>query len=80
MATDVATVAVENVLVVHESMDVDLVQNITRALFANDTELAAIHPMAALLSVESAVSGSPIPFHEGSMAYYRERGAWNEDR
>ena len=80
LADDVSTVAVANVLVVHESMDVELVQNITHALFANDTELAAIHPMAALLSVESAVSGSPIPFHEGSMAYYRDRGAWNEDR
>lgn len=80
MTDDVSTVAVANVLVVHESMDAELVQSITHALFANGTELAAIHPMAALLSVESAVNGSPIPFHEGSMAYYRGRGAWNEER
>ena len=77
---DIATIAVANVLVVHESMDAQLAQLITEALFVNSEEIAAIHPMAAALSLETAVHGSPIPYHEGAAAYYREQGAWPEGR
>ena len=75
MASDVVTIAVANVLVVHESMDSDLARRITEALFLHHDVLAAIHPMAALLSHDTAVTGSPIPFHDGAIAYYREQGA-----
>lgn len=78
MASDVVTIAVANVLVVHESMDSDLAHQVTETLFLYHDELAAIHPMAALLSHETAVIGSPIPFHNGAIAYYREQGVWPE--
>ena len=80
MASDVVTIAVANVLVVHESMDSDLARRITESLFQHHDVLAAIHPMAALLSHETAVAGSPIPFHDGAIAYYREQSAWPEGR
>ena len=80
METDVPTITVSNVLVVHESMDVDLARRITEALFAHHDELAAVHPMAGLLSPETAVSGSPVPFHGGAVAYYRELGTWEDAR
>jgi len=80
MTHDVTTIAVANVLVVHESMDVEVARRITEAIFANHDELAAIHPMAALLSLETAVTGSPVPFHEGAVTYYRDQSAWNEGR
>ena len=80
MTDDVPTLAVANVLVVHESMDVEVARRITEALFAGRDELAAIHPMAARLSLDTAVTGSPVPFHEGAVTYYREQRAWNEGR
>ena len=80
MTNAVPTVAVANVLVVHESMDVDMAHRITEALFLGHDELTAIHPMAALLSLETAVTGSPVPFHEGAVTYYREQHAWSEGR
>ena len=76
----VPTVAVANVLVVHESMDVDVAHRITESLFVGHDELAAIHPVAALLSLETAVTGSPVPFHEGAVTYYREQRALSEGR
>lgn len=79
LVQDVVTVAVANVLVVHESMDADLARRITEALFGFHAELAAVHPMAALLSHDTAVAGSPVPFHDGAIAYYRTQGAWPED-
>lgn len=77
---DITTIAVANVLVVHESMAAQLAQLITEAIFVNREEIAAIHPMAAALSLDSAVRGSPIPYHEGAAAYYREQGAWPKGR
>ena len=76
MSGDVEVVGVANVLVVHEEMSADLAYRITQALFEHQDELAAIHPEAEKLSVETAVTGSTVPFHEGAVRYYREQGAW----
>ena len=70
--------AVSNVLVVHADMDEQLAYDLTRVLFAHHTELAAGHPMAAVLTLDSATVGSPIPFHDGAIRYYREAGAWTD--
>lgn len=77
MEDTVTVVAVSNVLVVHEEMDETLAYNITRILFENDGELAAVHPMAAILTMDDATVGSPIPFHDGAIRYYREHDAWS---
>ena len=71
-------VAVSNVLVVHADMDEEIAYELTRVLFEHHDELAAVHPMAAVLSMETATAGSPIPFHDGALRYYREQGAWSE--
>lgn len=73
LEADIATIAVSNVLVAHEAMDAQLAHGITEALFAHHERLTAVHPMAGVLSLETAVRGSPIPFHEGAARYYRER-------
>ena len=77
MDGDVSTIAVANVLVAHESMDAEMARGITAALFAYHVELAAVHPMAGVLSLETAVVGSPVPFHDGAASFYRERGVWD---
>jgi TRAP transporter TAXI family solute receptor len=75
---DVPAVAVTNVLVVSETMPEELAHDITRVLFEQQPVLATIHPQARELTLESAVEGSPIPFHPGAIRYYRERGAWKQ--
>lgn len=80
MEDTVTVVAVSNVLVVHEEMNEALAYEITRVLFENDGELAAVHPMAAVLTLENATVGSPIPFHDGAIRYYRERETWPESQ
>jgi len=73
---DVPVVAVANLLVVSESMDESLAHAITRLLFEKQGELAAIHPQARDLAIETALKGSSIPFHPGAIRYYRERQVW----
>lgn len=77
-AADIPVVAVANLLVVNESMPEALAYDITRLLFEKQADLAAIHPQARELSLETALKGSPIPFHPGAIRYYKERGAWRE--
>lgn len=72
----VPVVGVANVLVVNRSMPDGLAYDITRTLFEKQSALAAIHPEARHLSVQSATKGSPAEFHPGALRYFREKGAW----
>ena len=76
MSGDVEAIAVANVLVAHAEMTDELAYQITQALFEHHDELAAVHPEAAKLSIDTAVTGSTVPFHPGAIRYYEEQGAW----
>lgn len=73
---DIAVVGIANLLVVADSMPEALAYDITRLLFEKKSQLVAIHPQANDLSLETAVKGSPVPFHPGAIKYYSEQGAW----
>jgi uncharacterized protein len=73
---DVPVVGVAVLLVVSETMPDDLAHDITRVLFEKQPELAVIHPQAKVLSLKTATTGSPIPFHPGAIRYFREQQAW----
>ena len=74
--TDVPVVGVAVLLVVSETMPDELAHDITRVLFEKQPELATIHPQAKVLSLKTATTGSPIPFHPGAIRYYRDQQAW----
>lgn len=78
LTADVAVAGVSNVLVVSDTMPDQLAFDITRLLFDNQNELVAIHPEARNLSLKTAPTGSPAPFHPGAVRYYREQHAWPE--
>ncbi|MGH9374269.1 MAG: TAXI family TRAP transporter solute-binding subunit [Vicinamibacterales bacterium] len=73
-----SVVGASNVLVVNTSMDEQLAYDITRLLFEKQSELAAIHPEARNLALETAASGSPAAYHPGAMRLYREKGVWKQ--
>jgi TRAP transporter TAXI family solute receptor len=73
---DVPTVGTPNLLVADAALSGDLAYDITRMLFGSQSALAAIVPDAKDLSLELAATASPVPYHDGAVRYYRERGAW----
>jgi TRAP transporter TAXI family solute receptor len=76
--SDVPVVAVANLLVASESMPEQLAHDITQLLFDRKNELAAIHPQARTLSLDTALTGSPVPFHPGAIRFYREKNVWKD--
>ncbi len=77
LQADVRVVGVSNILAVHESMPDDLAYDITRILFERQADLAAIHAEAEHLVLDTAVVGSPTPFHAGAIRYYQEQNVWS---
>jgi hypothetical protein len=72
--TEVPVAMVANMLVCHEKMDANLVYEILKTMFDHHAELVAIHKEALNIKLETATLGSPLPFHEGAIRFYRERG------
>jgi TRAP transporter TAXI family solute receptor len=75
---DVPAISVANILAANADMPEQLAYDITRILFDHQDELAAIHPEAKKLTLNSAVDGSPAPFHDGAVRYYTEQHVWQK--
>lgn len=71
---DVDVIAVPNVLVVHADMDEELAYNIVKSMFENQETLAAGHPEARKLSVNTAYCSQALPYHPGAVRYLEEQG------
>lgn len=75
---DVPVAGVANILVSTDKLDETLAYNILKALFEHKDELVAVHREAEKLTLEGAVTGSPIPYHPGAIKFYKEKGVWKE--
>jgi TRAP transporter TAXI family solute receptor len=71
---DVNTMAVNAVLIVNSEIPNDVVYNLTKTLFENQTELAQAHAKGKELNLQNAVKGVSIAFHPGAEKYYKEKG------
>lgn len=71
------TIAVGALWVTSAKIETDLIEGVTRALWhpTTGTLLENGHPRGREINLESAVTGVPIPFHDGALRYYEEVGA-----
>ncbi|MDR1731095.1 MAG: TAXI family TRAP transporter solute-binding subunit [Synergistaceae bacterium] len=76
---DLLVISTSNVMLVSDSLDDETTYQLTKQIFENTPALEAAHAVAAkYLTVENAVTGTSIPFCEGAIRYYRERGVWKD--
>lgn len=69
------TIQVHALLVVNESMDSDLVYQVTACLWRPHTlNLLKDHPQGSSIFLENALTGVSIPIHPGARRFYREQG------
>lgn len=70
-ARNVPTVTVPNLLLVSPEMPEKLAYDLTRLLFAYQTELATVHPEGRNFARQTAPNVDPIPLHPGAARFYR---------
>ena len=63
---------VRNVLLVDAGLDADLVQALTRALFADQQRLADATQAARTVDPRSAILTQPVPLHDGALRWYSD--------
>lgn len=72
LTSNVNTVAVMATYIAKNDLDEETVYEFTKGLFEEKTNFN--HQKAALLNIETGVSGIAIPFHKGAARYYKEQG------
>jgi TRAP transporter TAXI family solute receptor len=71
---DITTIAQPNFLAVRADIDEDAVYKITKTIYENLPFLNAIHKATAVMSLEKAIAGLPMPLHPGAAKFYKEVG------
>ncbi|SDH37467.1 hypothetical protein SAMN05216603_108183 [Pseudomonas benzenivorans] len=72
---EVATVAINNILVSHEGVSEEVAYQMTKLMFDNLERLGNAHSAAKDIKLEGAAKNLPIPLHPGAERYYKEVGA-----
>ena len=71
---ETTTVAVMAMMVARSDLPEDLVYRFTKAIFDDLKQFHAAHSAATYLTLETALSGNPIPLHPGAARFYKEKG------
>lgn len=71
---DVLTVGTPNLLIVHESMDEELVSQILETLYDQIEYLISVHPAARHTVPAYTLETAPIPLHSGARRYFENNG------
>lgn len=73
--SDVATVAITNILVSHDGVTDEVAHQMTKLMFDNLDRLGNAHSAAKDIKLQGAAKGLPIPLHPGAERFYKEAGA-----
>ncbi|HYK96956.1 MAG TPA: TAXI family TRAP transporter solute-binding subunit [Candidatus Acidoferrales bacterium] len=68
--------SVQNLLVVNAKFDPAFVRAILQTMFDNKSDLEIIHPAAKEMTLQTASIGSPLPFNQGAIDFYKAKGVW----
>ncbi|MBL3592448.1 MAG: TAXI family TRAP transporter solute-binding subunit [Synergistaceae bacterium] len=66
--------SMNHVVVCSDKIPADDMYAYTKAVFSNLDEIHAASKAFSVITLESAVSGMPVPFHEGAARYFKEAG------
>lgn len=64
-------------LLVRADADPDFVYLVTKTIYENREQIAAIHPAGREITPERAAMDIGIPYHEGALRYFNEIGIWH---
>ncbi len=67
---DLATLTVQRYLIANNSVDADLIADITRIIFEQRLDLIVRTPLAAQITTPNIVEGPALPLHPGAAQYF----------
>jgi len=71
---EVPVVCVSNLLICNPKLDEKTAYSVVKVIMEKKSDLVIVHKEAEKISPQSAVVGSPIPYHPGAVKYYQEKG------
>jgi TRAP transporter TAXI family solute receptor len=74
MPEEATMVSMNHIVICSEKLDTELVYKMTKAVFANLDSIRQVSKAFEVITLKSAVSGMPIPFHPGAVKLYKELG------
>jgi uncharacterized protein len=75
---DVTLVGYPNLLLTNTAQSEEVVYNLTKTIFENLDFLVDAHSAAKLIKLETAQDGINIPFHDGAIKYFKEKGVYGK--
>ena len=77
-AKDIVVFGLSTYLVAASDAPEEQVYLMTRTLFENQAEFAALHSEARMWTIKNTLTDPKIPFHPGAVRYFREENVWSE--
>lgn len=75
---DVDSLAVGTFAATRADLPDDVIYTVTKAFFENLKQFYPVHASAKQYTLKGSLAGPTIPFHPGSIRYYKEIGAWTD--
>ena len=72
----VHTVGMNTYLVTHPGVSDETVYNVVKAILENLDEFASYHRAGRQYNAKAALSNVALPFHNGAVRYFKEKGLW----
>jgi TRAP transporter TAXI family solute receptor len=69
----------QNAMFTSASMDPEIVYGVAKAIFEHTDEFADSHPQAKYWSLKHRPVANAVPYHEGSIRYFKEKGLWTQE-
>jgi TRAP transporter TAXI family solute receptor len=72
-------VCYQNAMFTPASMDPEVVYGVVKAIFENTKEFADSHPAAKYWRLDYKPIALAVPYHDGAIKYYKEKGVWTAE-
>ena len=73
---EILTVATPMILIARDNLPAEEVYLLVKTILDNYKDVKAIHNEAQFWNIENTLESPPLPFHEGVVRLFKERGIW----
>ncbi len=76
---DSTVFAMNSLFVTRPSLSADTVYKVVKAILENNKLFVTYHHLAKHFTLENSLKNVQLPFHDGAIRYFKEKGAWTPE-